>query len=133
MPQKFLQFHPRIFRKANFAQRLDRLRVEQPQNNFFAGDRWIRGNADIVLDLQFFVGNSTVLRQRFLVGFQTGQEFDSSNNAVGHVGGQFQNRRDDAVEPERDFGGMSSHLEMDVTGPGPLGLANELFQDLRRG
>ena len=38
-----------------------------------------------------------------------------------------------AVEAEGDRRGAGAHVEMDITGPGALGLRDETLQDLRRG
>ena len=49
---------------------------------------------------------------------------------------QFATGRDDAVEPEADFGGFAAHLQMDVAGARALGLLRPIapeFEFHRRG
>ena len=119
--------------QGQFAERLGRRGIEQAENDFFAGDGRIGGNADVVLDAEFVVRNPAVLRQRFLIRLQPRQKFDPAKNAFGHVGGQFASGSNDAVEPEADLGGLAAHLQVDVAGAGAFGLSNQLLQNFRRG
>ena len=77
--------------------------------------------------------NPAFLRQRFLIRLQPREKFDATKNALGDLGGEFPSRRNDAIEPEADFGGFAAHLQMDVARSGAFGQEHEIFQNLRRG
>ena len=113
--------------QGQFAERFRRSGIEKAENDFFAGDRRVSGDADVVSDSEFVARNAAVLRQRFLIRLQPRQEFDPAKNAFGNIGGQFAAGNDEAVKPEADLGGFAAHLQVDVAGPGAFGLANKLL------
>ena len=83
--------------------------------------------------MDFFALDAAILRQRFLVGLQTREKFDSTEHALGGIGADFFGRRHHAVEPEGNLGRAVAHLQMDVAGVRALGLRDEFFENFRRG
>src|ERR1700728_1039607 len=61
LTKKCFQFRTGALREFNFVQGFDRSRIEQPEDNLFAGDGRVSGNADVVFTFQFVTRNTPIL------------------------------------------------------------------------
>ena len=66
-------------------------------------------------------------------GTMPGEELDAAKDAFGDCSRQISRGRHHAVEPEGNRSGPRAHVEMNITGPGPLSLCDQTLQNLRRG
>ena len=75
--------------------------------------------------------DTAVLRERVLIRFQTGEEFDTPENVIGEFWRQIGNRGDNAIEAERNVGSFSVFLQVDIARIRALGLLYQVLQNLR--
>ena len=132
LTQEFFQFSLRVSGKPEFMQIQNGGRTKETQHDLFAGDRRVSRDADVIAGADFAAVNPAILRQRFLIGLQTGKIFDAPENAFGHVFGKFAD-----AEKSRHRGGSAisarcaAHLQMNVAGSGAFGALVELLQNFR--
>jgi hypothetical protein len=113
-------------------QLLDFWRIEKPKDDFLTRNSWVSGDADITTRIELGFLDPAILRKRFLVRLQAREEFDPTEEAFSQRPRDMRTRRDDAIQPKGNRGGMSEHLQMNIARVGALGLLNEAFETLRR-